>query len=181
MQFFSLWLSKRTYIKPLPLFPWLYIYTNQWQIFHCLLIYSCIEREEEGKKKKRHYKNNILVFGYSVLNCFKSNTQSERTACPRAPAGFWWGERVAGGLQDRAALHARKHWLTSQWTLHMACHDGKQRQYHVLAHTETPNCSGLRQLTTVTTSYKALYFKNLHVLAWDSANKLNLSLQYCSV
>lgn len=115
---FSLRLSKRMYIKPLPLFPWLYIYTNQWQIFHCSLIYSCIEMEE-GKKKDT-IKTTSLSLG---IQCCTVSSRTHGQSAPRVPgsrAGFWWGGTHGRQVVEQGCT-AREHWLTSQWTLHMAC------------------------------------------------------------
>lgn len=118
---FSLRLSKRTYIKPPAPFPLaVYLYKSVTNI--PLRVNLQLHRKGRREKKKRYYKNNILVFGYSVLYCFKRNTRSERTACPGSRAGWWWGGRRGRQMRSRAVLHAWEHWLTAQGTPHMACH-----------------------------------------------------------
>lgn len=103
------------YIKPLPLSPVLYIYTNQWQMYNhfqilcCSLIYSCIEREKnkerqkegkEGKKKEGRKERNSKhiniktqnphLWVFSVLLFQVEHAVSAEQHVPRSQAVFWW-------------------------------------------------------------------------------------------
>lgn len=83
-------IKKNIYKAPAP-FPRLYIYTNQWQILHRSLIYSCIEREEE---EKEHTSDSIKPTSLSLgIQCFtissRTHSQSKRHV-PGSHAVFWW-------------------------------------------------------------------------------------------
>lgn len=64
-------IKKNVYKAPAPLPLAVYLYKSVTNI--PLLVNLQLHRKGR-RKNKRYYKNNILVFGYSVLHCFKQDT-----------------------------------------------------------------------------------------------------------
>lgn len=62
-------IKKNVYKAPAPFPLAVYLYKSVTNI--PLLVNVQLHRKGRRKNKKRYYKNNILVFGYSVLYCFK--------------------------------------------------------------------------------------------------------------
>lgn len=66
-------IKKNVYKAPAPFPLAVYLYKSVTNI--PLLVNLQLHRKGRRKKKKRYYKNKILVFGYSVLHCFKWDTR----------------------------------------------------------------------------------------------------------
>lgn len=78
-------IKKNVYKAPAPFPLAVYLYKSVTNI--PLLVNLQLHRKGR-RKNKRYYKNNILVFGYSVLHCFMEDTRWEARRVPGSRAGF---------------------------------------------------------------------------------------------